>query len=157
RRQAARRAVATVVPEGPRRIWHQAHSVPVPDEQLGDELDAVCPVSLDRSVVAAVATLERAAQLSSDTGKRTRRFLRAARYATALGRADVVERYIAAALKSTCSVTAHMHAELLRTGDDNIDLSLIVDHARRALTEGEPDRALVLLGAAAERAWWTDA
>jgi DNA-binding CsgD family transcriptional regulator len=163
RRQEARRAVAMVVPEGPRRVWHQAHSVPVPHEELGDALEAVGAVSLDRSVVAAIATLERAAQLSVDSDKRGRRLLRAAEYATALGRPDVVDRYVAAAARSELSETAKVHADLLQmnyagaAADDGIGIDELTDHARTAITENETDRALSLLVAAAERAWWTDA
>jgi DNA-binding CsgD family transcriptional regulator len=163
RRQEARRAIAAVVPPGPLRTWHQAHSVPVPHEALGDELESACTVSLERTVVAAVATLERAAQLSVDPEKRARRLLRAAEYATALGRTDVVERYIAAAALTELSGTARVHAELLHTNyagagaDDGIEVSALVEHARTALAECDTDRVLSLLAAAAERAWWTDA
>ena len=70
RRQQARRAIADVVGDGPRRVWHEAQSVPVPHEQLGDQLEQIHRLTLEHGTTAAIAVLERAAQLSTDPDKR---------------------------------------------------------------------------------------
>ena len=93
RRQQARRAIADVVGDGPRRVWHEAQSVPVPHEQLGDQLEQIHRLTLERGTTAAIAVLERAAQLSTDPDKRARRWLRAADLASTLGAVDLVERF----------------------------------------------------------------
>ena len=48
RRQRAHKAIAEVVGDGPRRVWHEAQSVPMADEQLGDELEQMYPLTLER-------------------------------------------------------------------------------------------------------------
>ena len=58
RRQQARRAIADVVGDGPRRVWHEAQSVPVPHEQLGDQLEQIHGLTLEHGTTAAIAVLE---------------------------------------------------------------------------------------------------
>src|SRR5262249_46790102 len=60
RRQKAHRAIASVVGDGPRRVWHEAHSVPVPNEHFGDELELAHRAALDRGIVPAISLLTRA-------------------------------------------------------------------------------------------------
>jgi DNA-binding CsgD family transcriptional regulator len=161
RRQQARRAVAGVLGAGPRRTWHEAQSVAAPHERLGDELESVYPVARSRTIVAGIATLERAAQLTTHPHKRARRLLRAAEDACALGRNDVVVRYIDTA--GELSDEAQAHADMLRTrftmsaAEDGPRSGALCRLARQANQAGDVDLALSLLLAAAERAWWTDA
>jgi DNA-binding CsgD family transcriptional regulator len=161
RRQRARRAIAEVVGAGPRRTWHEAQSLAVTHEDLGDSLEQVYEVARGRTVVAGVATLERAAQLTADPRKRARRLLRAAEDACALGRDDVVERYIGAAGELDGEQQALADVLRIRTmpsaAGDGPRISALCRLARQANRSGDPDLALSLLLAAAERAWWTDA
>jgi DNA-binding CsgD family transcriptional regulator/tetratricopeptide (TPR) repeat protein len=161
RRQRAHKAIAEVLGDGPRRVWHEAQSVPIANEHLSDELEQVYPLTLARGTTAAIAVLERAAQLTTDPDKRARRLLRAADLASTLGRADAVDRFLTAASQHPISATRQGHADVLRArfaeGRAHIEPRALCDLADQAVDEGDHQLALDLLLAAAERSWWVDA
>jgi ATP/maltotriose-dependent transcriptional regulator MalT len=163
RRQQAHRAVAAVVGDGPRRVWHEAHSVPVPNEHFGDELEAAYPAALGRGTVPAISLLARAAQLSEDPRKRAHRYLRAASHACSLGRADVVDRLVTAANQHQLPAHLHAYARVLQSnfafvaGEEGPHIGELCEVAERASADHDSDVAVDLLLAAAERSWWTGA
>jgi DNA-binding CsgD family transcriptional regulator len=154
RRLEARRAVAEVVGDGPRRTWHVAQSITEPNDALGDELEAAYCVARERAIVSGIATIERAAQLTTDPVKRARRLLQIAEESCALGRSDVVHRYVAAAAQQTLDAPAQALADVLRGGGP--DVNELCRLACAATEAGQQGIALSLLLAAAERAWWAD-
>src|SRR5262249_28216038 len=105
RRHAAHRALASVLVDEPyRRAWHRAQSIVGLDDEVADELEASHRISLRRgSVTSAIWALERSAQLTADPARRGRRLLLAAEHAFGLGRADVVDRLLAAASRTPLS------------------------------------------------------
>src|SRR5215475_397440 len=105
RRQAANAALATVLVHEPyRHAWHRAQSIVGTDDEVADELEASHRVSLRRgSVTTAIWALERSAQLTSDPARRGRRLLLAAEHAFGLGRADMVDRLLTAASRTSLS------------------------------------------------------
>lgn len=87
-----RRAHATLVPaelDPDRRTWHRAHAADGPDEAVSAALEASAERAQARgSLVAAVAFLERAVQLTPDAGRRAARALKGARAAHAAGASE---------------------------------------------------------------------
>jgi DNA-binding CsgD family transcriptional regulator len=164
RRQAAHAAVAAVLTDEPyRRTWHRAQSIVGPDDEIARELEASQVIALRRgSVMSAMWALERSAQLTTDSATRGRRFLAAAEHAFGLGRADMVERLIAAAARSALSELDLAKMEWLREiFNDGVPghaarVFELCDVARQALEERDADLALNLLLAAALRGWWAD-
>jgi DNA-binding CsgD family transcriptional regulator len=156
RRLAARRAVAEVVGDGPRRVWHEAQSITGPNEELGDRLEGLYAIGRERAIVSGVATLERAAQLTVDPARRAHRFLRAAKDASTLGRADVVDRYVESASQQPLDAPSQALAERLRGGDPP-SIETLCQLARVAGESGSTEVAICLIVAAAEQAWWSDA
>jgi DNA-binding CsgD family transcriptional regulator/tetratricopeptide (TPR) repeat protein len=91
-RQAVHAALAEVLAGKPgRSVWHRAAATIGEDESVAVELEAAAEEARRRgAIAAAVAALERAAQLSGDRELTAGRLLRAAELAVELGRFDVV-------------------------------------------------------------------
>jgi len=164
RRQAANSALAAVLVDEPyRRTWHRAQSIVGPDDAIADELEANVAVALRRGgVMSAIADLERCAQLTSESARRGHRLLLAAEHAFSLGRADMVNRLVGAALRTDLSDLDRARMEWLREifndgspGDATrvFELCGIAGHSTAA---GDSDLALNLLLGAALRCWWAD-
>jgi DNA-binding CsgD family transcriptional regulator/tetratricopeptide (TPR) repeat protein len=152
---------ATLPPHSYRRIWHHALAVEGVDDDVADELDASAVDSAKRgSVITAVASLERAAQLTSDSRRRGRRLLVAAQYAFGLGRAGLVTRLVDAAVDEDLSDLDVARAEWLREvfseGElgDPVRIEELCRFAARSSDTGDTDLALDLLLSAALRCWW---
>lgn len=165
RRQQAHRALAQVWRDDPyRRTWHRAQATIGKDDQLADELEDTHVLSIRRgSVPAAIAALERSAQLTTDSSTRGRRLLLAAEHAFGLGRADMVDRLLEAATRNTLTDLERARMEWLREifndgvpGDATRVIDLC-DVARRSAAHGDTDLALNLLLGAALRCWWAHA
>jgi DNA-binding CsgD family transcriptional regulator len=164
RRQAAHAAVADVVTDEPyRRTWHRAQSIVGPDDGVADELEASHTIALRRgSVTSAVWALERSAQLSTDSSRRGARLLAAAEHAFGLGRADMVERLVDAAAKTSLSDLDRAKLEWIReifsdgVPGDAGRVHELCGIAREAMDAGDADLALDLLLGAALRSWWSD-
>jgi DNA-binding CsgD family transcriptional regulator len=165
RRHAAHQALAAVLVDEPyRSTWHRAQGTIGKDDLLADELEYNHTISIRRgSVPAAIAALERSAQLTSDTAVRGRRLLLAAEHAFGLGRADMVDRLLRAAARNTLTDLERARMEWLREifndgvpGDATRVLELC-EIARRAAAEDDTNLALNLLLGAALRCWWANA
>ena len=165
RRHAANAALAAVLENEPfRRTWHRAHAVLGPDDAVADELEHNHATSLRRgSVMSAIWSLERSAQLTTDPTKRGRRLLLAAEHAFGLGRADMVDQLIRAADATPLTKLDRARMEWLREifndgvpGDAARVLELC-SVASESIADGDTALALNLLMAAALRCWWADA
>jgi tetratricopeptide (TPR) repeat protein len=165
RRQRAHAALADVLTDDPyRRTWHRAHSVVGRDDAVADDLDHNHVISIQRgSVRAAIAALERSAELTSDSATRGRRLLVAAEHAFGLGRADIVERLLTAASRTELSDLDRVRREWLReifndgVPGDSARVIELCHNARKAAAGNDFDLALNLLIGAALRCWWADA
>jgi len=91
-RKRAHRALADVLSapvDADRRAWHRAAATSGADDEVADELEATAGRAYSRAGYSGSATaLERAAMLSSDTGERERRLVRAARSAWQAGQRE---------------------------------------------------------------------
>jgi DNA-binding CsgD family transcriptional regulator len=99
-RHSAHAALAGVLSSQPdRAVWHRAASIIGPDDQVATDLEAAAArAQRRRGTAAALAALERAAQLSTEPTARGRRLLRAAEEASQLGRETAQPRLAASAL-----------------------------------------------------------
>ena len=164
RSQAANGAVADVLTgHHYRQIWHRAHSIVGPDDAVADQLAGTVEESLRRgAVMTAVASLERAAELSSLSATRGHRLLVAAEHAFDSGRADVVHRLVDEAARTDLSDLDWARMQWLReifedgVPGDAVRVVELCDMARRSSDAGDSDLALNLLMGAALRCWWAD-
>jgi DNA-binding CsgD family transcriptional regulator len=162
---AAHQALARVLVDEPyRSTWHRAQGTIGKDDALADELEYNHTISIRRgSVAAAIAALERSAQLSTDSAVRGRRLLLAAEHAFGLGRADMVDRLLRAAARNTLTHLERARMEWLReifndgVPGDSARVLELCEIARQAAAEGDTDLALNLLLGAALRCWWAHA
>jgi DNA-binding CsgD family transcriptional regulator/tetratricopeptide (TPR) repeat protein len=152
---------AALPPHSYRGILHHALAVEGYDDEVADELEASAVDSVKRgSVITAVGSIERAAQLTSDSRRRGRRLLLAAQHAFGLGRADLVSRLVGAAEAENLSELDVAKAEWLRElfseGElgDSARILELCGFAARSEKAGETDLALDLLASAALRCWW---
>jgi hypothetical protein len=164
RRQAAHAALARVLDgDDYRRVWHRAHAIDGPSDDVADELERTHRTAIARgSPVGAIWALERAAQLTTDLDRRARLLLLAAEQAFGLGRADLVDRLLVAAEQAPLDDLDRVRMEWIREifndgvpGDAGRVFELCTI-ARLARDAGDGDLALNLLLAAALRCWWAD-
>jgi DNA-binding CsgD family transcriptional regulator len=165
RRQEAHAALAAGLADDPyRRSWHRAQSIVGPDDEVAADLEATHHIPLARgAVTAAIWSLQRSAQLTTDSAVRGHRLLLAAEHAFGLGRADLVDHLVTAAGDCVLSAADRARREWLREifddgvpGDTERILELC-DLARECERTGDRDLAFNLLHSAALRAWWAPA
>jgi len=155
-------ALADVVTDPERRLWHQARSAVGFDEQVAYALEQHSVSARRRGAltVAAVA-LERAAALTADPRIRADRLVRAAEVAYELGYIDAVTRLLRQApqLEVDSLVAARMAwLQQMISGDIWVEpgaekTSVMI--ARRLRDGGDADMALRSLVPIAHRCWWT--
>lgn len=161
---AAHAALAEVLPDQPfRRVWHRAQSIVGFDNAIAEELAAGHTESLRRgSVLTAIRTLERAAELTTDSAARGRWLLLAAEHAFGLGDAALVADLLAAAGRTELTDLDRARISWLsEIFEDGVpgDADRVVELcglAERSLADGDRDLALNLLLGASLRCWWAD-
>jgi len=152
-------AALTALPD--RQVWHAAHAVLAPDDELAIRLEATCSTVLDRDgQAAAAAVMQRAAELTRDSRERTRRLLEAA----GLARRTDDLRW-AADLSRQALLVADTDEERIRARtelgwalswrDDGSAVGTLLEAADMAL-RGNPQLAWSPLRAAASLAFFTD-
>jgi DNA-binding CsgD family transcriptional regulator len=169
-RQAARptqvlesyEALAEVVIDPERRVWHRAMAIVGYDEVVAAALERHAALARRRgAVMAAAAALERAAALTADSQRRGERLVRAADAAYELGAIDVVRRLLAQAeFLDVGDLEAARLAWLRQMISGDIWLEhgaakMFVAIARQARAAGDADMALGSLVPVAHRCWWT--
>jgi DNA-binding CsgD family transcriptional regulator len=155
-------ALAEVVADPERRLWHRAMSAAGRDEEIATSLDEHAQTARRRgAVMAAAAALERAAALTDDPERRAERLVRAAEVAYELGLVDVVRRLLEQVEPSPIgSLEAARLAWLQQmiTGDVWLETGAaktFVTIAQQMLAAGDRDMALRSLVPIAHRCWWT--
>jgi DNA-binding CsgD family transcriptional regulator len=154
-------ALAQVVADPERRLWHRAMATVGYDEQVASALDDHAQTARRRgAVTVAAAALERAAALTHDPHRQGERLVRAAELAYDLGLVDVVRRLLRRA--ETLEVGSLEAARLawlqqMLSGDVWFDTATttFVAIAQQMLEGGDPDIALRSLVPIAHRCWWT--
>ncbi len=157
-------ALAEVVADPERRLWHRAMSAPGCDEQIAASLDVHAQAARRRgAIMASAAALERAAALTANPERRAERLVRAAEVAHELGLVDVVRRLLKQVEPSPLgSLEAARLAWLQQmvSGDvwfDTRAAKTFVTIAQQMLAGGDRDMALRSLVPIAHRCWWTRA
>jgi hypothetical protein len=91
-------ALAEVVGDPERRLWHRAAGTVGHDEAVASALDEQAQIARRRgAVMVAAAALERASMLSADPRRKGERLVRAAELVYDLGRVEVVSRLLGVA------------------------------------------------------------
>ena len=156
-------ALAGIVTDGERRLWHRAMAAVGPNEQVAAELERYASAAVRRGAVTAAATaLERAAGLTPNPRTKGHRLVAAAELGYELGLSDVVARLAAQAkqLDVGSSDRARL-AWLAEMTSGNVWVEpgaakTFVTIARQIANDGgDPDLALRSLVPVAHRAWWT--
>jgi hypothetical protein len=136
-RQSVHHALgATADPD--RRAWHRGQAAPGPDEDLAAELERAVPAARARGGLGADGAFrERAAELTPDPGRRSRRALAAAQVKHQAGAAEGARRLLGLAQAGPLDELGRGRAELLRArltadaGRGGDALPLLVRAARR--------------------------
>jgi DNA-binding CsgD family transcriptional regulator len=156
-------ALAKIVTNEERRLWHRAMAAVAPDEQLAGELEQYAVASVRRgAVAAAAAAVERAAALTPNPRTRGHRLVLAAELGYELGLSDPVSRLVEEAkqLEVSSSDTARL-AWLGEMTSGNVWVEpgaakTFVTIARQIAEDGgDSNMALRSLVPVAHRAWWT--
>ncbi|MDA0164373.1 LuxR family transcriptional regulator [Solirubrobacter ginsenosidimutans] len=154
-------ALAEVVADPERGLWHRARATLGLDDTLADALDAHAAVARRRgAMIAAAAALERAAELTSDPLRRGERLVRAAEVAYELGHVELVRRLLAQAESIAVGPLEAARLEWLRqmiAGDFWSQAGAtrtFVTIAEQMAEAGDPDMALRSLVPIAHRCWW---
>ena len=155
-------ALAEVVTDPERQIWHRAMAAVGYDEGVADALERHAVAARRRgAVMVATAALERAAALTADPRRRGERLVRAADAAWELGAVDVVRGLLEQA--ESLDVGELEAAKLawlqqMVSGDVWVErgaAKTFVTIARRAQAADDADMALGSLVPIAQRSWWT--
>ena len=155
-------ALAEVVHDPERRLWHRAAAAVGPDDEVASALDEQAHIARRRgAVMVAAAALERAAMLTADPRRKGERLVRAAELVYDLGRVDVVSRLLSEAESVEISPLEAARLAWLQqmiTGDVWVEkgaAKTFVTIADQLLAGGDPDAAIRSLVPIAHRCWWT--
>jgi DNA-binding CsgD family transcriptional regulator len=155
-------ALADVVRDGERRLWHRAASTVGYDDDVGSALEEHAQIARRRgAVMVAAASLERAAMLTADPRRKGQRLVRAAELVYDLGRVDVVSRLLREAESLDVGPLEAARVAWLQqmiSGDvwfERGAAQTFVTIARQLNAGGDPDGALRSLVPIAHRCWWT--
>jgi DNA-binding CsgD family transcriptional regulator len=157
-------ALAEVVADPERRLWHGAMAAMGCDEGLAAALDAHAAVARRRGAVAvAAAALERAAALSPEPVRKGERLVRAAELAYELGLVQTARGLLAQVEPVEVGSLELARSAWLRhmiSGDVWVQpgaAKTFVAISRQMLDGGDADMALRSLVPIAHRCWWTRA
>ena len=163
-RQRVHAALAAIIEDQDRRLWHRAAAAIGPDDELAAEHDLMATRMRRRGAEAMVIEiLQIAAKLSSTAGARRERLLRAAEFAADLGRPELLEHLLRGA-----EVDGSDKLSAARVGwcreisqppiiNDPGKIPALVGFADQAHAAGAKDLAANLLWRAAQRCWWSNA
>lgn len=159
---AMHRALAAIVDDPERKVWHRASSTVGSDEGIASTLEDTGRAAKRRgAITAAAAAFERAAMLTGDPQKKGDRLVAAAEIAYELGRGDVVQRLLAEASHLDLgSGGAARVAWLQQMTSGNVwsepgAAKTFVSIARLLADAGDAAFALESLEPVAHRCWWT--
>lgn len=163
-RQAAHRALAGILSTQPgRAVWHRALSLTSADESVAAALEEAAANARRRGAVASAVTyLGRAAELSPAAESQASRLLSSAELAYELGRFRQVEQLTSQArglpLRARDRSRLAWLDGVFHDGSTGAPAEVhhLIELARLATREHDPDLAMQLLVGAARRVWWRD-
>ena len=157
-------ALAAVVHDPERRLWHRAASAVGHDDEVASALEEQAQIVRRRgAVMVAAAALERAAMLTADPRRKGERLVRAAELVYDLGHVDVVSRLLGEAESLEVGPLDAARVAWLQqmiSGDVWVQKGAartFVTIADQLLAGGDPDAAMRSLVPIAHRCWWTRA
>ncbi len=163
-RLAMYEALAAVVRDPERRLWHRAASAVGHDDEVAAALEEQAKVVRRRgAVMVAAAALERAATLTADPRRKGDRLVRAAELVYDLGHIDLVSRLLREAESTEVGpldATRVAWLQQMISGDVWVEKGAartFVTIADQLLAGGDPDAAMRSLVPIAHRCWWTRA
>jgi DNA-binding CsgD family transcriptional regulator len=155
-------ALAAVVDDPERGLWHRAMAAMGPDAEIAQALDDHAASARRRgAVMAAAAALERSAALTADPHGKGERLVRAAEIAHDLGLSEVVRRLVEQAAPIDVGPLETARLAWLRqmmSGDVWLEpgaARTFVTIAEQMRDGGDADMALRSLVPIAHRSWWT--
>jgi DNA-binding CsgD family transcriptional regulator len=158
------RALAEVVADPERQLWHRAMAATGPDESIASALEQHARLAAARgAVTVAGAALERAAALTAEPARKGARLVAAAEIAYELGLVDSARRLVDEA--KAFDLGARDQARLdwfgqISSGSvwfESGAAKTFVTIARQLRDAGDADMALRSLMPIAHRCWWTRA
>jgi DNA-binding CsgD family transcriptional regulator/tetratricopeptide (TPR) repeat protein len=159
-RAAAHVTLATVLKDDPdRSVWHRAAATVGPDDTVAEALESASTRAVQRGDVrVAIAGLERAAELSSDTTRRARCLLKATELAFEIGWNGLVVSILQKAetleLLQRDRVWLTWYREAAQRSISGAEaLKEIADGIK---TDDDVDLALDLLSGPATKGWWAE-
>jgi DNA-binding CsgD family transcriptional regulator len=163
-RQKVHAALATVIEDQDRKLWHRAAAALGPDDELAAELDLMAHRARRRgALTTAIEILQISAKLSKAATARRERFLQAAEIVTDLGRPTLLEHLLREAAVDPSDELGTARVGWCRemsqplTVNDPGKISALVKFADQAHAGGAKDLASNLLWRAAQRCWWSNA
>jgi len=155
-------ALAEVVVDPERKLWHRAMAAVGCDEDLAADLEDYAEAARRHGALTVAApTLERAAVLTAEPRRKGKRLVRAAEVADELGLAGVVRRLLQQADSLELEPLETARLAWLRqmiNGDvwfERGAAGIFVGIARQMRSGGDADMALRSLVPIAHRCWWT--
>jgi DNA-binding CsgD family transcriptional regulator len=155
-------ALAKVVADPERQLWHRTMAAVGCDEELAAALDAHAAVARRRGAVAvAAAALERAAALTPEPVRKGERLVRAAEVAYELGLAEIVQRLlqqVAAVEIGPLEAARSAWLQHMISGDVWVQrgaAKAFVEISGQMHAGGDTEMALRSLVPIAHRCWWT--
>ncbi|MFQ3456666.1 AAA family ATPase [Bradyrhizobium sp. UFLA01-814] len=163
-RQKVHAALAGVIEDQDRKLWHRAAAALGPDDELAAELDLMARRAQRRGALTVVVeVLQNAAKLSKTAEARRERFLQAAEIVTDLGRPKLLEHLLREAAVDPSDELGTARVGWCRemsqplTVNDPGKISALVKFSDQAHASGAKDLASNLLWRAAQRCWWSNA
>jgi DNA-binding CsgD family transcriptional regulator len=150
--RAAHQALARVLHDQERRLYHRAEATVGYDDELAGELEAAAELAVRRGALAsAVRSLDQAAALTVPAPLRGGRLVRAAQLSFELGQADATRRFLALADSHELAWTEQTAARRLAVAIDGPDTDdprrawELLAFAEESLAAGDRSGALDLL------------
>jgi DNA-binding CsgD family transcriptional regulator len=144
-----------------RRAWHRSAATLGPDEQVSHDVEQAAGRALRRGAPAvAVVNLERAADLTDDSARRTSLLLRAAEFAAQLDDRGAATRLAARAEPARADAADRARlalvSDVVEPGDlrDVTRVEALCELSAQAHGAGETALAAALCWRAASRCWW---
>jgi len=163
-RQKVHAALAGVIEEQDRKLWHRAAAAMGPDEELAAELDLMARRAQRRGALTVVIeVLQNAAKLSKTAETRRERLLQAAEIVTDLGRPRLLEHLLRGAEVDPSDELGTARVGWCREMSQPLmvndlgKISALVKFADQAHASGAKGLASNLLWRAAQRCWWSNA
>lgn len=157
-------ALAGVVADDDRRVWHRAAAALGHDDDVAADLELVADRAARRGAVSvSVAALDRASSLTSNPTRRADTLLRASEYAVELGRRGLAIDLAGRADRGRLSPLGEARMMIVEDlvnpwqAEEALTITAFIRGARAARAAGDLDLAVTLLWTAAKRCYWVAA